>query len=339
MSLELESPNCNLCGHEEHRILFPVKDRRYGGPGEFKLVECVGCSLRYVSPRPIASTIHRWYPDQYRAYRKNERSRLDAVKEFFDDLWNRYLSVFLSDSYPIYFFSEHASRLGPVGRKPRILDVGCGSGYKLSYVQRRAAWDTYGVDFHAQAVENARALGATVHLTTGDCLPFEDNFFDAVMSWHSLEHHYSPKATLLEVMRVLRPGGYGIFAVPSGDNLGLRVFGSYWGPLEIPRHLYHFSKETLTRMMSDAGLRIEKVFYDFSFYGLFLDEEVFDSVEYLARDFGIPLRIPRVLGLSSAARVPFLFANEALGRLWRGSNMIVHFKKPDDSSADRSPGA
>src|ERR1044071_4250924 len=78
-------------------------------------------------------------------------------------------------------------------------------------------------------------------------LPFETNFFDAVMSWHSLEHHYSPKATMREVARVLRPGGHGIFAVPSGNNRGLQMFGKYWGPLEAPRHLYHFTTDTLTR--------------------------------------------------------------------------------------------
>lgn len=326
--MQLETPVCNLCGHAGQNVLFPVRDHRYGGPGEFQLVECEDCSLRYISPRPVASTIHAWYPDSYTAYRKTEPSRLDRAKQFFDDLWNSYLSRFLSDSYPIYYFKRHAADFAVPGRAPRILDVGCGSGYKLGYLRRHAAWATYGVDFNAQAVENARAAGSDVHLTTGDRLPFPDGFFDAVMSWHSLEHHYSPKATMSEVMRVLRPGGYGIFAVPSGDNLGLKLFRSYWGPLEAPRHLYHFSTKTLTRLLDDSGLKLEKVFHDFSFYGLFLDEEIFDSLEYLARDWGIPLRIPRISGVSSAARLPFLFANEALGRLWRGSNLIFHFRKP-----------
>jgi SAM-dependent methyltransferase len=328
LPLELETPACDLCGHDGRRNLFAVKDRRYGGPGEFQLVECASCSLRYVSPRPIASTIHAWYPEHYTAHVPPAASRFDGVKEFFDDAWNSYLSRFLSDSYPIYFFNERARELALPGRPPRILDVGCGSGYKLKYLRRRGAWETHGVDFNPQAVKNARAAGADVHLATGDELPFPDDHFDAVMSWHSLEHHYSPKATMREVMRVLRPGGYGIFAVPSGNSLGLRIFGSYWGPLEAPRHLYHFSKETLTRLVTEAGLRVEKVFHDFSFYGLFLDQEIFDSLEYLARDWGVPLRVPRVGGVSSAARIPFLFANEALGRLWRGSNLIFHFTKP-----------
>jgi len=326
MHVQLETPPCDLCGSSGQRDLFPVKDRRFGGPGEFKLVECDNCSLRYISPRPIAPTIHAWYPDDYRAYRKP--GPIDQVAEFFDDLWNSYLSRFLSDSYPIYFFSQRASEFARPGQRPRILDVGCGSGYKLAYLQRHGGWETHGVDFNAQAVENARARGADVHLATGDRLPFADNFFDAVMSWHSLEHHYSPKATIKEVMRVLRPGGYGIFAVPSGESLGLRIFRSYWGPLEAPRHLYHFSNQTLTRLLHDTGLRVHKVFHDFSFYGLFLDEEIFDSLENLAREWGIPVRLPRVAGLSSAARIPVLFANETLGRLWRGSNLIFHFTKP-----------
>lgn len=328
MQLELEIPTCDLCGHAEQRKLFAVKDRRYGVPGEFDLVECDNCSLKYVSPRPIASTIHTWYPDHYSAYRKPTRSRLDALRVFFDDLWNSYLSRFLSDSYPIYFFSRRAAQFAQPGRRPRILDVGCGSGYKLNYLMRHGGWETHGVDFNAQAVENARAGGANVQLATGDRLPFPDDFFDAVMSWHSLEHHYSPKATMNEVKRVLRPGGYGIFAVPSGDSLGLRIFRSYWGPLEAPRHLYHFSKQTLSRLLREGGLRVENVFHDFSFYGLFLDEEILDSLEYLAQDWGIPIRLPRVDGVSSAARIPVLFANEALGRLWRGSNLIFHFTKP-----------
>jgi SAM-dependent methyltransferase len=328
MRLELETPSCDLCGHAGQRKLFPVKDRRYGGPGEFQLVECESCELRYLSPRPIASTIHAWYPDDYRAYRTPQRSPLDGVKDFFDELWNSYLSRFLSDSYPIYFFAERASQFARPGQPPRILDVGCGSGYKLGYLARHGGWQTHGVDFNAQAVENARASGADAHLATGDRLPFADNYFDAVMSWHSLEHHYSPSATMREVMRVLRPGGYGIIAVPSGDSLGLRIFRSYWGPLEAPRHLYHFSKQTLTRLMEETGLRVQKVFHDFSFYGLFLDEEIIESLEYWARDRGVPVRIPRIAGLSSAARIPVLYANEVLGRLWRGTNLIFHFQKP-----------
>jgi SAM-dependent methyltransferase len=335
--LDLETPACDLCGATEHRALYTVRDRRHGYPGEFQLVECTRCSLRYLTPRPTAATIAAWYPTTYKAYRK--KSWWLRVADFFEDhVWNAYLRLFLTRSYPTFYFPRHVGDFTVDGRAPRLLDIGCGSGDKLRYIRSKSAWQTFGVDFSPQAVENANASGAgDVRHTTGDRLPFDDDYFDAIMSWHSLEHHFSPKATLTEAARVLRPGGKGIFAVPSGDNLGMRMFRSYWGPLEAPRHLYFFTEQSLTRLMTERGLRVERVFYDFSFYGLFLDQEIFESLEFVVRDrtgvFRYPLQLPlkllRVGGLlSSAATLPILPLNGLLGRAWRGSNMIVHFTKP-----------
>jgi SAM-dependent methyltransferase len=334
--IEVESPACDLCGAVDHRVLFAAKDRRHGYPGEFQLVECTACALRYVSPRPVASTIQNWYPQSYKAYKKKGAfARFADWAE--DNIWNSYLRVFLSRSYPTFYYPRRSQQFA-TDRAPRLLDVGCGSGDKLRYIRKKSDWETYGVDFSEQAVENANRSGAgDVRHTRGDSLPFEDEFFDAAMSWHSLEHHYSPRATMREVNRVLRPGGYGIFAVPSGDNIGLRMFRSYWGPLEVPRHLYYFTHASISRLFGEVGLRVERVYYDFSFYGLFLDQEIFESLQLTVRDkiglFGLPLQLPlsllRVGGLiSSAATLPILPVNRLLGRLWRGSNMIVHFSKP-----------
>jgi SAM-dependent methyltransferase len=338
-ALELETPACDLCGAQEERAMYAVKDRRFNGPGEWKLVECLRCSLRYLSPRPTAASIAAFYPSVYEAHCKKCPSMVQRVRDFFEDsVWNRYLRLFLTGTYPVFFFPKHAPRFAVAGRASRLLDVGCGSGDKLRYIRNRSAWETFGVDFSPTAVDNARARGAgDVRLRTDHRLPFDDQFFDGIMSWHSLEHHYSPKATMSEAARVLRPGGYGIFAVPSGDNLGMRMFRSYWGPLEPPRHLYHFTEETITRLMTDAGLKVHKVSYDFSFYGLFLNQEIFESLGYVAREKGgvlgallaLPLKLLRWEGLlSSALTVPILPFNWLLGRLWRGTNMIVHFSKP-----------
>ena len=338
-NIELETPVCDLCGNAEQRPIFKARDRRYKFPGEFTLVECTRCALRYVSPRPVASIIHRWYPTTYKAYAKKQSWWQKTADWLEDKIWNAYLRVFLTRSYPIFYFPKHQQELALPGRAPRVLDVGCGSGDKLRYIRGHSGWDTFGVDFSPQAVENANARGAgDVRLTRGDRLPFDDGYFDAVMSWHSLEHHYSPKATMAEVSRVLRPGGYGIFAVPAAENLGLRMFKQYWGPLEIPRHLYHFTHESMRRLVEGAGFQIAHVYDDISFYGLFLAQEIFDSCEYALEDKlgkgpSLPLRLPFKLlnagGLiSSAATLPLVALNPLLGRLWRGSNMIVHFRKP-----------
>lgn len=336
---ELETPVCDLCGATDTRVLFVARDRRYDIPGDFPLVECRRCGLRYVAPRPVAQAIARWYPSTYKAHAEHRPSLWQRAAQWYEDkLWNSYLRLFLTRSYPIFYFPKHAKELALSGRAPRILDVGCGPGDKLRYIRRHSNFETFGTDFSVAAVDNARARGAgDIRLRDGHALPFDDGFFDAAMSWHSLEHHDSPRQTMREVARVLRCGGYGIFAVPSGESLGLRMFGKYWGPLEIPRHLYYFTETTIRRLLGEVGLDVVRVYQDISFYGLFFDQEILDSVHWAIRDklpwLGALLQIPFAIlqfgGLvSSALTLPLVPLTPLLGRLWRGSNMIVHFRKP-----------
>ena len=94
----------------------------------------------------------------------------------------------------------------------------------------------------------------------------------------------------------------------------------------------------MRRLVEGAGFEIAHVYDDISFYGLFLAQEIFDSCEFALEDKlgkgpSLPLRLPFKLlnagGLvSSAATLPLVALNPLLGRLWRGSNMIVHFRKP-----------
>jgi SAM-dependent methyltransferase len=239
----------------------------------------------------------------------------------------------LADSYPIYYFEKHIEHFGRPRRAPRILDVGCGNGEKLAYVQR-AGWATYGIDFSETAVASARAANVgQVVSGDGDRLPFESGYFDAVMSWHSLEHHFDPKASLREMFRVTRPGGYGILAVPTGNNRGLGLFKGNWGPLEAPRHLYHFTERTLTKCCESAGFKVVRCFNDFTFYGLFAEQEVLWSLRNLAAEWGLEFRFPRPRGLSMT-RLPVLPFTYWLGRWWRGSNLIVHIRKPSNGARE-----
>lgn len=325
--MQLETVRCALCGSDRSKVLMMVKDNRHHTPGTFGLVECLGCRLRFINPRPTRESIHEAYPQDYIAHWRFAE-RQSTWKSPFAWAWDRYQSFFLGESYPVFFYRKHLKDFSVGGRKPRILDVGCGSGMKLLYLKRHG-WDTWGVDFSETAIEHAMANGIDHGTATfADVLPHPDGFFEALMSWHSLEHHFDPLASLKEMRRVLKPGGYGIVAVPTGDNLGLRLFKQNWGPLEPPRHLYHFTRETLTQMMEKAGLEVTAHHYDYTYYGLFLDEELLGSLEYKAREMGLPLRFPRPRGYSILARIPLLPFSESLGKLWKGMNLVIHFRRP-----------
>src|SRR3989441_13111280 len=90
--------------------------------------------------------------------------------------------------------------------RPRILDVGCGTGANLQMLSMFGVAE--GVDVSAEALEFCRARGlARVRQGAAESLPFEDASFDLVTGLDVVEHLDDDLAGLTEMRRVLRPGG------------------------------------------------------------------------------------------------------------------------------------
>lgn len=96
-----------------------------------------------------------------------------------------------------------------------VLEVGCGQGVVLNYLAGARA-DAVGVDMSAVSIARTRAgaaeLGHRVGLCLSDAesLPFPAGSFDAVVSFGVLHHTPDTAAAILELHRVLRPGGLAI---------------------------------------------------------------------------------------------------------------------------------
>ncbi len=99
-----------------------------------------------------------------------------------------------------------------------LLEVGYGSGIFLPELARRCR-KLHGVDVHqaAEAVgESLTRYGVEATLATApaEALPYVDASFDAVASISSLEFVDDVDRVCLELKRVLRPGGVGVFVTP-----------------------------------------------------------------------------------------------------------------------------
>jgi SAM-dependent methyltransferase len=80
--------------------------------------------------------------------------------------------------------------------------------------------------------------------------------FDVVVLWHVLEHLSDPGATLVQVGRLLRPGGTLLVGVPNFGSAEAQLCRDKWFHLDVPRHLAHFTWDSLERALDQAGLRV-----------------------------------------------------------------------------------
>src|SRR5262245_39166104 len=148
-----------------------------------------------------------------------------------------------------------AMRLIPAGK---VLDVGCGEGRFLVGLDP-ARYEVVGLETDPAAAARASELiaragcrGAVVEgwLPSVE-LPPES--FDLIGLFGVLSRADSPRATLMEVSRLLKTGGYALIEVPSLSSMTARLLGSRWRPLRDPGSSYFFSPPSLERMATSCG--------------------------------------------------------------------------------------
>ena len=102
-----------------------------------------------------------------------------------------------------------------------VLEVGCGSGGYALHLAEKVGCRLVGLDVNAPGVRNANQLALARGLTSqtrfeqcdaSKTLPFDDNTFDAVFSNDVLCHLPGRAAVLVEMFRVLKPGGRMLFS-------------------------------------------------------------------------------------------------------------------------------
>lgn len=178
-----------------------------------------------------------------------------------DDVGRYYGAVYYGNrhSFTASFCLRRRLRLvaRAVGKKPgaALLDVGCGDGSFL-LAAREAGWQVSGVEIHP---EPARAAGLTVE-TALDQLP-KTARFDCITLWHSLEHFCDVRVTLHELSKRLTAGGRLIVAVPDNSGWQARLFRRHWLHLDVPRHLFHFDRRSLSFALTQAGFQPEQFWH------------------------------------------------------------------------------
>ncbi len=136
--------------------------------------------------------------------------------------------------------------------KPKILDVGCGTGANLEMLRQFGVAE--GVDVSDDALEFCRQKGLKVHKGLAEELPFADEIFDVVTALDVVEHLDDDVAGLKEMFRVLKRGGKTLIFVPA--------FMWLWGVQDdISNHRIRYTKQQIVERLEQAGFHIERATY------------------------------------------------------------------------------
>ena len=138
-------------------------------------------------------------------------------------------------------------------RRPRILDVGCGTGANLLMLSKYG--DAEGVDISEDALAFCRERGLEkVKHGAAEELPYEDGTFDLVTALDVVEHIDDDVASLREMRRVLRPDGRVLLFVPT--------FMFLWGLQDdVSHHRRRYRLPELHRVLDQAGFEVERSTY------------------------------------------------------------------------------
>lgn len=232
---------CPLCRAAEFSELFKCRD--YLVTDEtFSVCSCARCGFRFTQPYPTQDRIGRYYESEDYVPMTN------STKGVVNKLYHVARRVMLRRKLRT-IIDETGLRTG------RTLDLGCGTGEFLA-TMKAAGWDAVGVEPDDGARRQAeRITGSTIH-SVGDFLALTVARFDVVTLWHVLEHVHDPHGYLAKLHEVLRPDGFLYIACPNCDCLDADHFGAGWAAYDVPRHLWHFTPDTMGRILDQHGFRI-----------------------------------------------------------------------------------
>ena len=142
----------------------------------------------------------------------------------------------------------------------KVLDVGCGTGDFLQACEQ-SGWSIAGIEPN----EKARQLASSKTNFKDYCSTIEELIesrpepFDMITMWHVLEHVPNLADFIYKVRTLLKPDGVLIAAVPNFKSWDAGHYNSSWAAYDVPRHLWHFSRNSIEIIFSEFGMRIFEV--------------------------------------------------------------------------------
>ncbi|MDR3377122.1 MAG: glycosyltransferase [Verrucomicrobiae bacterium] len=220
---------CHVCKSTRVYYLFSACD--------YRVVRCEDCGLVFLNPQPSEEELARIYGANYFLGSESEAGRREVSE--------------LTQATARLYLAEIGRYHGPAGG--RLLEVGCGDGDFLVLAEA-SGWQVTGVGGSATACEQARKRLKNGEVYCGELaqVALAGEQFDLCVVADFIEHVRSPLDFLLEIHRLLKPGGTLFIATPSIDSWSARVMRQKWMEFKA-EHLIYFDRQTVQTALFKSG--------------------------------------------------------------------------------------
>lgn len=202
----------------------------------------------------------------------------------------------------------------------KILDIGCGDGKLLSYLETFGFNNLYGVDPFILDEKNS----LNIKITKGDVFSLI-GLYDVIMSHHSIEHVDYPKQFIKKLLEHLSPDGVIVIRTPFLDSYAWNNFRENWIQLDPPRHKFIISMKAINYLANELNFKIESISCDskeFQFWGSIQFQNgmsLFDKDSLVYKSYNSIVSKKELMNFRKQA--------EKLNKLQKGDQIIIRIKK------------
>src|SRR3989338_1444473 len=225
----------------------------------YKVIDCEGCGFKHLDPLPTETDMDKFYSEKYYSEGKEQgRSAMKSVME--GERREKHVQWLRETLYKdnLYFLEQYTAA---VSAPKRILDVGCGAGDSLKYMED-AGWVAFGIEPSKMAFDLAKSSGLknvfnmTLREFAGDN-PHLRGYFHVVTLYGTLHHVTNPQAVLEMCKDFLMPGGllltidpneFSTFQITAQRALSKEM---WW--IFPPEHVNYFDFDSYERLIKKIG--------------------------------------------------------------------------------------
>lgn len=230
---------CPVCNSETAVSFLKCQDQLVS-KDFFDLQKCSNCQFVFTNPRPNFESIQSYYASEdYYSHQNNSKSLISFV-------YNSIRNINISHKIKlIQNYKNNGSTL---------LDYGCGAGLFLG--EARKYFSTVsGIEPNDQARMLAQERSLDV-FTPEQIDQIEMNSQDVISLWHVLEHIHNLNEVFDKLTKCLKDEGIMCVALPNIESWDAVHYQSNWAAYDVPRHLYHFSRNSLKLFCEKYGMKI-----------------------------------------------------------------------------------